>query len=601
VFVITQDDIHRSGATSLPEVLRLAPGVQISRINSAVYAVGMRGFADRLSRAMLVLIDGRAVYSPLFAGTYWEVQDVPLADIERIEVIRGPGGTLWGANAVNGIINIITKPAADTQGVAATAVVGSQERGPFTAQYGGARGTGFHYRVYGQATRREPEFDSKGLQADTFEMGQGGFRADWSLAGAPAVSLQGDAAAARLGERPTETTYSPPQSLSVTRVAPLGGGNALMRWSGPTRDGGNFQVQTYFDRTSRDEVPIGETRNTFDIDFQRQTPVGDRQHVVWGAGYRVTGDRITASFTSLMTPARRVDQLFSAFAQDDLALADGRLHLIGGAKLSHNPYSSFEVQPSARAVWTMAPSNTLVFSVTRAVRIPSRVETDYTTTTVSPGSTPTFVRLLPNPDFQPEKLVAYEAGYRVQPRDNLYVTASGFYNHLTDILSTEALTAFAETDPAPVHTVVPVMFGNGLHGRSVGVELTADFRPYSWWRWTGTYSNLEIDLSKDPGTHDVASEVRDEGRSPQHQVTLQSSLDLPHRVQFDWLFTYSSKLTFGPVPAYTTSTVRLGWLLSPQIELAIVGDNLDSNHHLEWSQSTVQISRSAYVSVTWRR
>ena len=603
VYVITQDDIRRSGATSLPEVLRLAPGIQVARLDASRYAIGMRGFADRLARSMLVLVDGRAVYSPLFAGTYWEVQDTLLEDIERIEVIRGPGGTLWGANAVNGIINIVTKQAGDTQGTLVTANLGSNAFGPVGVRYGGSAGSRFRFRAYGKAFQRDAQFHPDDVDYDDWRMIQGGFRGDWSLPRSRTVTVQGDAYAVRLGQRVALPTLTPPFARVSTRDAPLSGGNLLARWSGPVGGQGAFQLQTYYDRTSRDELPVAETRDTFDVDFQHRRHLWTRHDLVWGLGYRVTAGRISAVQPTAFSPEDRSDNLYGAFVQDDIALVPERLRVIFGTKVEHNAYSGFEIQPSGRIVWTLDSANTLVASVTRAVRTPSRVETDYTTTSLANPAIPAFVRLRPNQEFRSEELVAYEMGYRARPVDRLYVTFSGFHNQLENALSTELLASFVETAPPPPRLILPVTFANGLTGKSYGLEVAGDVRPATWWRWTANYSYLQIEVSRKPGSADVSQERRYEGLAPHHQVQIRSSLDLPRGFEFDWFLRYTSELTAGPVPAYTTSNARLSWQAAPRLEVALVGQDLHQPRHLEWPSgagANVQVQRSGYVSVTWR-
>lgn len=601
VFVLTPDDIRRSGATSLPEILRLVPGMQVAQQDAARYAIGIRGFADRLSRSMLVLIDGRAVYSPLFAGTYWEVQDTMLQDIERIEVIRGPGGTLWGANAVNGIVNIITKRAADTQGTLVTATAGSSLRGPVGIRYGGRAGAQGSFRAYAKAVDREPQFHADGAAYDTNDMVQGGFRADWTLGPSRSVTLQSDIYRAGLGQVVSETLTAPPFTQVSTRDADLSGGNLLARY-GAHAFGGDYQVQTYYDRTRRDERPVGETRDTLDVDFQQRRRAGTRHDIVWGAGYRVTRGRIRAVSPTAFVPDERTDNLYTAFAQDDYAVAPNRLRLIVGTKFEHNDYSGFEVQPSARTIWTIDSANTVFAAVTRAVRTPSRVETDYTTTSLAVASVPAFVRLLPNPAFVPEELTAYELGYRVRPVSRLYLTASSFINDLQHAESTELLPAVVESTPPPARVILPVMFANGLHGHSYGLELTSDIRPVSWWRATVNYAFLRIQMTRNPGSVDVSQERRDEGLSPHHQLQIGSSLDLPGRTSFDWFFHFNSQLPAGPVPAYGMSTLRFAWQPRPQLDVALIGENLQSGHHLEWpagAGGNVQIERRAHLTVTW--
>lgn len=603
VVVLTQDDIRRSGATSLPELLRLAPGLQVAQQDAARYAIGIRGFADRLARSMLVLIDGRAAYSPLFAGTYWEVQDTLLDDIERIEIVRGPGGTLWGANAVNGIINVITKRAHDTRGLLVNATLGSLAQGPVGVRYGARAGDHGAVRGYLRTVSRAAQSHGDDAGYDDWRMLQAGARADWTLPGARTLTVQGDAYGGALGQRVTTPLTTPPFALTSTRDADLAGGNALARWTAPL-GGGEYQLQTFYDRTRRGERPVAETRDTFDVDFQHRRRLGARHRLVWGAGYRVTTGRITAAAPTAFLPPDRTDQLFTAFAQDDMALRNDRLHLIAGVKALHNDYSGFELQPSARVMWMATPRQAIFSAVTRAVRTPSRVETDYTTTSLANPSVPAFVRLAPNPRFESEDLTAYELGYRTQSVPGLYLTASAFFNDLDDTLSTELLTPFAETTPPPARLILPVTFANGLHGNSHGVELTGDLRPAAWWRATLNYSFVRIQMTRNPGSTDVSQERRDEGSSPRHQVQFVSALDLPRRVSVDWFLRYVSALPVPAVPAYATSTVRVAWQLRPQLELAVVGQNLHDARHLEWPAGAggdVEIRRSAHVTVTWRR
>ena len=603
VYVITQDDIRRSGATSLPEALRLAPGVQVARINAGTWAIGMRGFADRLARSMLVLIDGRAVYSPLFAGTYWETQDTLLEDVDRIEVIRGPGGTLWGANAVNGIINIITRSARESAGVVASVGGGSHDRAFVGARYGGSAGAAWDYRVYGKAIDRGPHFHPAGLDYDGLRLGQGGFRADWSPADGRVVTIQGDVYTARLGQRPTVTSYTPPFAEASDLNAPLSGGNLLARWAGQVGQEARFQLQAFYARTNRDERPVRENRDTFDVDFQQTPPAWGSHQLVWGMGYRATSGRITATPPTAFVPESRTDSIYSAFLQDEIGLLPDRVRLTLGSKLEHNDYSGFAFQPGLRLLWTPTADHALWSSVTRALRTPSRVETDYTTSSLLNPAVPMFVRLLPNPEFAPEELVAYEAGYRLRPASSVFVSFSAFYNQLDDVLSTEALPAFQEPAANPARVIVPVTFGNGLHGSSYGTEISTDVRATDWWRWTANYSYVRIQLSRKPGSLDASQERRNEGLSPRHQLQLQSSVDLPGGWSLDALARHVSELPAGPVPAYTTADVRLSWQVTPQLELAVSGQDLADDRHVEWPSAggNIGIRRSVFAGLTWRR
>ena len=571
VHVITQDDIRRSGAVSIPEVLRLAPGMQVP---ASMPAHGPSGCAGSP-----IAWRGRCWCSSTVAPSIrncsrartGKLQDVLLEDIDRIEVIRGPGGTLWGANAVNGIVNIITKTAKNSQGVLAHLGSGSEEHAFAGFRYGASAGPAWQYRVYGKAFDRASQYHADGSDFDGLRMTQGGFKADWAGNESHAVTIQGDIYDARLGQRPTVTTYVPPYAEVSTIDAPLSGGNVLARWTRPLGNSSGFQLQTFFARTSREEIPVAERRDTFDVDFQ-QTPPRWRQHQLnWGLGYRVTTDQITAVAPTAFVPPDRSDALYSGFVQDEFGLIPDRVRLTLGSKFEHNAYSGFEVQPGARVLWTPDVNQTMWAAITRAVRTPSRVETDYTTTGLVNAAIPSFVRLMPNADFKPESLVAYEVGYRVRPVSSMYLSFSSFYNQLDDVLSTEILTPFPEPVSSPVRLVIPVMFGNGLHGESYGAEVSADVRATPWWRWTAHYAYVRIQLSKQAGSVDGSQERRNEGLSPRHQIHLQSSVDLAGGWSLDGLARYVSALPAGPVPAYATADVRVATQITPRLELAIVG------------------------------
>ncbi|MGE3958138.1 MAG: TonB-dependent receptor plug domain-containing protein [Vicinamibacterales bacterium] len=602
LFVITGDDIRRSGATSLPEALRLAPGLQAAQLDGGKWATGIRGFADRLSRAMLVLIDGRAVYSPLFAGTYWEVQDLMLEDIDPIEVIRGPGGTLWGANAVNGIINIVRKPASTTQGVLASA-----ERGTFGHVAGGARVGGqsadgtLAYRFYGRAIRRAQEYQDTGTPYAGTRTVQAGGRADWRRQDGRLLTVQGDAYRVMLGQVAVRTSYVSPFRETDVVDSPLSGGNVLARMSRAAGAGRGFQLQAFYDRTVRRETPIGEVRDTVDLDYQQTERPWGRHRLAFGGGYRVTSGLIAAVAPSAILPPRRTDNLFTAFLQDEIRLAGDRLRASLGTKVEHNAYSGFVAQPSARLLWSPAADHTVFVSVTRAARTPSRVETDYTTTSLSNPAMPSFVRLVPNPGFRPETLVAYEAGYRVRPGARAYLTVSTFYNRLDDVLSTEFVRSYSETvAPGPPHTVLEVMFRNGLFGHAYGAELTADVRPIEIVRGTVNYAWSRTVVTRDPGAIDVSQERRYEGITPRHQFQAQAAVDLPFRLALDVSLRHVSALAAGPVAAYTTASVRLGWQASERVEIALVGQDVNRARHQEWPGGLL-VQRSVVLKATFRQ
>jgi iron complex outermembrane receptor protein len=601
--VLTHDDIRRSGASTLVELLRLVPGVHVAQIDTNKFAVGIRGFTDRLSRAMLVLIDGRAVYSPLFAGTYWEAQDTLLEDIERIEVIRGPGGTLWGANAVNGIVNIITKPAGQTRGGYVTGRGGNVEHGLVGVRYGARAGTS-DYRVYAKAFDRGAQARVSGAEFDEWSGVQAGFRVDRDTTAGGHITMQGDLYTADAGQRINVNTYAAPFTRTSDAPAEIWGANVLARWRRQPAST-SLIAHAYYDTTSRVEAAFSERRHTVELDVQQGAVPWRRHALLWGAAYRVTRDDTSAIGIRGFTPENRTQQIFSGFFQDQVAVVPDRVELVAGAKVEHNSFSGFEVQPSARVLWTPHVHHAMTASVARAVRTPSRVEIDYVTGQVLDPRIPLFLRLQPNDDFESEKLIAYEIGYRTRPRPSVLLTVNGFVNHHRDTLSAVIGTVFAESAPPPPHLIAPVQFQNGLHGLSHGVEVSSDVRLSGRTRITTGYSWLRVQLTRDPDEPpDASQERRGEGGSPRHQVFNTLAVDLPGHVELDWMFRYVGRLPAVNVPAYHTSDVRLAWNATPRLSLALVGRNLHEARHLEFIGATPagnsEIRRSVSAGATWR-
>src|SRR6266852_2921920 len=497
IYVITQEDIRRSGATSIPEALRLAPGVEVARVDSNTWSLGVRGFESTLSRSVLVLIDGRSVYTPLFAGVYWQVQDTLLEDIERIEVIRGPGGTIWGANAVNAVINIITKRAQEPHGTLVSTGGGNLDQGFINFRYGAGNSKGFNYRIYGKGFTRAPEFHSDHQQFDDWRMGQVGFRTDWDSHNRDRLTLQGDLYYGDAGQRVGIASYSPPYMTDVQQNAELSGGNLLARWERELGSGSNLQLQTYYDRTNRRQANFAESRDTFDIDFIHHLVLPWRQDLLWGLGARLSsGNAANDEPTVVFTPGHFTDKLYSSFVQDEIALVRDRLSLTIGSKFLHNSYSGFELEPGARVLWTPNQRQTVWAAVTRAVRTPSRVEEDLQLTAMAAPNPLTFYRIVGDRGFFSENLVGYETGYRSLLKPKLYIDIAAFYNNYDHLLSIEPGAPFTENSPAPPHTVVPLFFRNGLLGKTSGFEIAPDWTPISWWRFSGSYSYLYMDLKK---------------------------------------------------------------------------------------------------------
>jgi iron complex outermembrane receptor protein len=604
IYVITQEDIRRSGATSIPEALRMAPGVEVARVDSNTWALGMRGFESTLSRSVLVLIDGRSVYTPLFAGVYWQVQDTLLEDIERIEVIRGPGGTIWGANAVNGVINIITKRAQETHGTLVSAGGGNVDQGFVNFRYGAGNGKGFNYRVYGKTFTRGPEFHSDHGQFDDWRMGQTGFRTDWDAHNPDRLTLQGDIYNGDAGQRVGIASYSPPFMTNVEQNAELAGGNLLGRWERDLGSGSSVQLQTYYDRTNRKQANFAESRDTFDIDFVHHLTLPGRQDFLWGLGARLSsGNASVVVPTVMFTPNHYTDKLYNAFIQDEIPIVGDQLSLTIGSKFLHNNYSGFEIQPTARLLWTPSSRQSVWGAVTRAVRTPSRVEEDLQLTAFLAANPLTFARVVGDRKFSSESLLGYEAGYRNLVSPKFYVDIAGFYNNYDHLLSIEPGAPFSESSPPPPHTIIPFSFRNGLLGNTAGFEIAPDWTPTPTWRLRGSYSYLHIDLNKEASSLDPSSVNSTQGSSPHHQVEIQSSLDLPKKLEFDQTFRYVSALPAQLVGAYTTADVRFSWHATRSLDLSVVGQNLFQPHHPEFGGdpgSLVGIERSGYIKLTWQ-
>jgi iron complex outermembrane recepter protein len=606
IYVITDEDIRRSGATSIPEVLRLAPGVEVARIEGSKWSIGIRGFGSRLSRSVLVLIDGRTVYTTFFAGTYWEVQDTLLDDIERIEVIRGPGGTIWGPNAVNGVINIITKKTKDTHGTRVSVGGGNEEQGFFSFRQGGGNGRNLNYRVYGKGFTRSPLHHPDGRNFDDWRAAQTGFRVDWNRTEKEEITVQGDIYKVEAGQSVRATTYAPPFSRIVEGTAPLSGGNVLARWTRKGSEGNEFMVQGFYDRTNRFEANFGENRDTGDIDFIHRFRAAARHQLLWGLGARASNGRPTEIVSGLtFDPLHRTDFLLTGFLQDEIELVERQLSLTVGTKALRTNFVGVQFEPSARLLWTPTSKQTVWMAYTRAVRTPSRAERDfflsgYLQTTAD--GLPFMARFNANRNFKSEWLNGYELGYRYLVRPNVHVDIASFYNRYDDLFSQEITgPPFLETNPAPTHLLLPAQFGNSLYGSTNGVEVAPEWRPTTFWRLRAAYSYLQMRLDNSPGGRDIGSAPGIVGSSPRHQVVSQSSIDISDSIEFDLTYRFVSALPGQAVSSYSTGDARLAWRVNRDFELSFVGRNLLQPSHPEFAGESglVGIKRSAYVKVTW--
>jgi iron complex outermembrane receptor protein len=610
VYVITQDEIRRSGLTSIPELLRLAPGLEVARIDGTKWAISARGFNGRMANKLLVLIDGRSVYSPETSGVYWEVQDLLLEDIERIEVIRGPGGTLWGANAVNGVINIITKRTRETLGGVGTAVVGSEERGFGSVRYGANLGDNASYRVFGKFFNRSELVDASGRGTnDAQQLERGGGRVEWQPTERDDLTLEGDLYRSNLHENPTTVSPANPFSPFVNRSGEFSGGHLMGRWARASSKKSDMALQVYYDRFSRRLFGLSTHIDTFDLDFQHHAALGRRQEIVWGLGYRLVSQHSESNSTSPIqfNPQAKTMQLFSGFAQDEIVLVKERLRLILGVKLEDNYLSGFEVQPSIRLSWTPSRTQTAWAAVSRAVRTPALSQQDVRLNfqaVPGPRGIPVVVAAfgIPNPDS--EVLHAYEFGYRAQPHRKLSLDVATFYNVYDRLRSFEPGLPFLETDPLPAHLVRPAYYGNLLRGETYGLETAINLDITRGWKLHGSYSFLREQLHRDLTSRDITSEAA-EGDNPQHQFQLHSYFNLWRNLDLDTALYHVSSLRDQRVPSYTRIDSRLGWHIRENIEVSGGVQNLLDNRHLEFSGIDVlvlpsQVRRSVYGRMIFR-
>jgi len=572
--VITNEDIRRSTVTRLPEALSLAPNLQVAQSNSHDWGITARGFNgapfanNTLADKLLVLIDGRSVYTPLFGGVFWDAQNVLLEDVDRIEVVSGPGGTLWGANAVNGVINIISKNARETQGWYASAAGGSFLRDYAGVRYGGHVDTNFFFRVYGQRfDQNSTTWIDSTESHDAWHMTQGGFRMDYVPGNSNTFSFQGD-------------FYG---GMADTGNTIINGQDVLGKWTHRFSENANLSLQVYFDRTWRDLTAsdFSEQLSTYDIDLQHHFPIGSNNQVLWGAGYRMMNDEVENSISLTFTPAERRLQLFNGFVQDRIMLVDQELYLTLGTKILHNDYSGFELQPSVRLTCTPSPEHTIWAAVSRAVRTPARFDADETTPFITTR----------NGEFDSEKVVAYEIGYRIRPVQYISFSIAAFYNEYDDLRSINLNDA-----PPPA-----LLFANDQQAKSWGLEFSGNAVLTKWWRLRGGYTFLDKRFTaKSPAVFSGSDLF--EAIDPHHQALLQSIMDLPGNLQLDITGRYVDMLPGLPsvspqISAYTTFNARLAWIFR-EFEFSAAGQNLAGKRHGEFGSR--EIPRSFYLKGTFR-
>lgn len=596
VFVISHEEIRRSGMQSIPELLRKVPGLEVARVDANQWAITSRGFNGIYANKLLVMVDGRTVYDPLNSGVYWNEQDYPLEDIDRIEVIRGPGATLWGSNAVNGVINIITRASQESQGVLLSSGTSKEEPGFGTFRYGGELNPDVHYRVYGKYNHREAFHLASGDKAnDSLDMGRAGFRSDWTPDARTSMIVQGDYFNGNMQQ--TLRTSDPLNPVNTDNAKKYGG-NLLLRWQQILNNDSRLQVRTYFDSAVRNQNRLNYRRNTFDLDLQHDFGWHDH-HLTWGAGYRFNGDQLQQKQDLLrFEPSEREVHLFNVFAQDEWQFLADKLRLVYGSKLEHNDFTGFEIQPSARLLWVPNSQHSLWGAVSRAVRVPARVDHDLNVLfTVAPNTRANF---LGDDNFDSESAITYELGYRFFPNDTFNIDTTLFYSVYGRLSTTEPQTPIT----TGLDTTIPFVIANKANGETYGWETSVSWRASENWRMQGSYSLFGIALHKRDGSLDDAAEIA-EGNSARNRFNFSSYLNLPYQLEFDAHWYYSDRL-LNQVQAYHRLDLRLGWQPNPHFELAVGAQNLLDNRHPEFypyldnAVINSEFERNYYLKVTVR-
>lgn len=570
VHVLTAEDIRRSGVTSIPEALRLVPGIQVARVDANKWAVSSRGFNSRTANKLLVLVDGRNIYDFLFTGVLWETKDMMLENIARIEVIRGPGGTLWGANAVNGVINIITKHAGDTQGGLFTAAAGTEERAFGGFRQGFEVGKEGYMRVFAHGWQRDEGFLETGDPDDEARFERAGFRYDTNLTANDTFTLMGDAYE---GEQGTADEAISPESETS-------GGSVQGRWTRTLAAGGRTTVQLYYDNTELDNPALEESRDTVDLEFNHELPKWGIHHVIYGITYRRTSDEIGNTPALQLIPDQRTDRLQGFFIQDEVELSPDKLYLTVGSKFEENDYTGSEMQPNALLAWHTSDTSTAWASISRAVRTPSRLESDFRI------PLPSGQVLIGSHMQEAEVLTAYEMGYRFSPAENWYLDIATFYNVYDKLLTLEGLTA-----------------GNKSSGDTQGLEIAATYTPTVDWKITAGYTLLDMHLKLDDDSLDnPATRVTTiEGSNPEHQAFVRVGTNLFKHYELDVTLRYTDELPAQNVSSYTVADVRFAAHMKENLELSLVGQNLFEDHHFEQRTNlSTEVEQGVYAKLVWR-
>lgn len=610
IYVISREDIHRSGMTSLPDLLRQVPGLQVAHIDGSTMAVSSRGFNAKNSDNLLIMLDGRTIYTPTFTGVYWDSVDFALENIERIEVVRGSGGALWGANAVTGVINIISRSAAATQGSQVSIAGGNLERQLFL-RHGITLGADGHLRLSAKASEQGAFRLGNGqAAADARDLGSFGFRADWGLRGGSSLTVQGDVLRGNADHTGSLASLLRPGNPALNYGIHTEAANLLLRWRHVLSPTSEWSLQAYLDHYQRSYINFDETRTTADLDFHHRLRWGERHDLVWGGGLRQTQDKMGNTFVVSYLPAERRDRTANLFVQDEISLIADRLHLIAGTRLEHNDYTGFEYQPNLRLRWKLDERQTLWAAVSRAVHSPSRTDSDgRVVATVLPGKPATVLMLTGNPDIRSERVNSWEIGYRTRPNEQVQMDLALFYSEHHGLMTIEPRAAYlALSDPLLVpgppisYLVRPLQLDNLASARSMGLGWSGSWRPNDRWQIKSAWSWLQLDIGRDALSRDtsIESEV---GRSPRNQFNAQVHYTPGNRSQLTASLYHVGKLASLNVPAYTRLDLRYAYRLRHDLELSLTGRNLLDPQHPEFinvsGPKSSEVPRSVIAAATW--
>jgi iron complex outermembrane receptor protein len=609
IYVITQEDIRRSGATNIPDLLRMVPGLDVAQASGTTWAISSRGFNGQDANKLLVMVDGRTVYSPLVSGVFWEDLDVVLEDIERIEVIRGPGAALWGTNAVNGVINIITKQAKDTRGGLVSVGGGNLNEGSGLVQYGGKVGSEGYYRVFAKGFQDSAMDLPNGQSAqDPLAMSHGGFRMDLNLSKHDSLSVQGDihyGGADNLGQ--IITSLNPLVMMSGQIHRDLKEQDAMVKWTHTFSPRAGFSVQIYYDHSLQSAYFLGGNVDTFDVEIEDHFGWGRRQDITWGVGLRNNGIDTKGTLIGSFTPANSTENIWSAFGQDEIALVPSRLQMTLGLRVGEDAFTGLAIQPDARLLWTPSQKDSVWIAASRAIHSPSLTDTGLSLVYQAfpgPGGLTEAVTVFGNPQLKNEAENSWQAGYRKQITSKLGLDLTGYFNVHSHVRGTTMETPYINFEQGGPVLIIPLVFNNLVSGETHGIELSANWKAFSFWRLGGGYTWLDGNFRDDsPGA--TGNPTANVLASPHHEFSIRSYVDLPHRFEVDSAFYYIGYIDLGNLEVYPRLDVRLGWKFTERQDLSLVGQNLLTPRHLEFPSQNSPfnnslVKRSVYAKWTFQ-